>query len=102
MFSKKHRATTAAVRNVVAYGKTRNTPHFSVRTLTNSPPLTAVVVSKKVSSKAVIRNTLKRRIWEAIRPLTFSKNTTFVVYAKKGVKDLSISEIREELQRLLI
>ena len=102
MFSKKHRATTAAVRSVVAHGKIRNTPHFSVRILSNSSPIAAVAVSKKVSSKAVTRNTLKRRIWAAIRPLTFPKNTSFIIYAKKGVQDLTVSEIQKELQHLLI
>ncbi|QSH39179.1 ribonuclease P protein component [Candidatus Kaiserbacteria bacterium] len=102
MLSKKHRATTATVVKTITHGKTRSAPHFSVRALSNSSPVTAVVVSKKVSPKAVIRNTLKRRIRAAIQPLKFSKDTTFVIYVKKGVEDLTISEIQKELQELLI
>lgn len=60
----------------------------------------AVVVSKKVAAKAVLRNLIKRRVMHVLE-----KNPplpgTYVVYAKKGAAALPFSKIEEEVTSLL-
>lgn len=101
MLSKKHRATTAQVAKAISKGVVRHSANFTVRSVSNECPTTAVVVSKKVAPTAVERNTLKRRVRMIARTLNFPKNTTFVIYLKKRMKDLKISEIQKELQLLI-
>jgi ribonuclease P protein component len=53
-------------------GKTLRTPFFSLRFVMNNRRTTyrlAVVVSRKVSKSAVVRNRIRRRIYEIVRQL---------------------------------
>ncbi|MFC1595271.1 ribonuclease P protein component [Patescibacteria group bacterium] len=62
-----------------------------------------IVISRKVSKKAVVRNTLKRRMSEIIRPLVSDfkyKNVNIVIKVYVSAKDLRFSEIKEELEKL--
>lgn len=101
MLSKKHRATTAQVNKVIAKGRTKHSLNFTVRLLSNSLPTTSVVVSKKIAANAVGRNKLKRRVRMALRSIIFPKDTTFVIYLKKGAKKLPFPELKAELQVLI-
>ncbi len=60
------------------------------------------VVSKKVSPSAVKRNLVRRRIYEAIRPvLTAESSGTVVVYAKKPVILSKFKDLLEDLTSAL-
>jgi len=62
----------------------------------------SAVVSKKVASLAVGRNHLRRQIYVICGQYS-AKNVSGIVvmYAKKGAKDLSFSEMKLEIDTLL-
>jgi len=68
-----------------------------------SPSQFAVIVSKKIDSKAVGRNKLKRRITEAIRKnLNFlNKNIYGVFIAYKDINQASYNEIEMQIIKFL-
>ncbi len=59
----------------------------------------AVVVSKKISLRAVIRNKLRRQIFEIIRLNinTLTKGFNIVIFVKKGSLKMNYSELEKEL-----
>lgn len=62
----------------------------------------AIVISKKVSGSAVIRNKLKRRISAVLEDKNLSESKSkpllIVIYAKRGAQNLTTREIKEELR----
>lgn len=69
---------------------------------TLSPPRFAVVVGRKVSKKATIRNRIKRQIREALRhELGNIKGVSCVVMALPGSAILGFRDIREALRLAL-
>lgn len=71
MLSKEHRFhRTASLRFVFTKGKTVRGPYFALRFAPNNRTDTyraAVIVSKKVHKSAVVRNRIRRRLFELIR-----------------------------------
>ncbi len=66
------------------------------------PARVSVVVSKKVSNSAVIRNTVRRRVYEAIQPCLTPKSPGIVIiYAKKPVISVKFNDLTKELTSLL-
>ena len=64
---------------------------------------TAVVVSKKVSKRAVVRNTLKRKVYNAMKgvlPL-FPKGYAVVFYPKLEMKEVSLKDLTSEIKNSL-
>lgn len=103
MLSKKYRFhSRGGVRFVYQHGKTIRKPKMSLIFTDNSRGFTrvAVVVSKKVSKKAVDRNRIRRRVYEVIRKnfefVPKKKDYIFVIYSKDIMKIKN-----EELERLL-
>jgi ribonuclease P protein component len=63
----------------------------------------SVVVSKKVSKSAVIRNTLRRRVYAKLSVQSAVKQTgVFVVVLKPSFAKLSRTEASEEISRLIV
>ncbi len=61
----------------------------------------SIVVSRKVSPKAVVRNSLKRRFYEAIHGfLKTTPPSSFVVYPKKESIGLTTHEIKKEMEKV--
>ena len=73
MISKEHRfAGQAGLKYVYRHGQTVRGPLFSVKSIRNSRGATyraAVVISQKVHKSAVVRNKIRRRLYESIRGL---------------------------------
>lgn len=73
MISKEHRfAGQAGLRYVYRHGQTAHGPLFSTKSVRNarrSGYRAAVVISRKVHKSAVVRNKIRRRIYEVIRHL---------------------------------
>jgi ribonuclease P protein component len=71
MISKEHRfAGQAGLRHVYRKGQTVRGPLFSIKSLLNQRRRNyraAVVISRKVNKSAVVRNRMRRRLYEAIR-----------------------------------
>ena len=66
-------------------------------------PKAACVVSKKVSLKAVVRNTIERRCREAIRKnaKNMHKDTVYIFHAKKEAASALFSDINSDVEVLL-
>jgi ribonuclease P protein component len=60
----------------------------------------ACVVSKKISPKAVVRNTIKRRARAAVRSLDLSP-LILVLTAKSDARSASFDEIRRDIGKLV-
>ncbi|PCI89707.1 ribonuclease P protein component [Candidatus Kaiserbacteria bacterium] len=101
MLPKKQRANKAEVQAASKGGSTKHSTYFTLRKAVNKDLRVAVVVSKKVSPTAVGRNTLKRRVREVLRSVSFPTNATYIVYVKKNSQTLTPKEIKKEIQGLL-
>jgi ribonuclease P protein component len=80
-----------------------HTTHFSFRVGRNQQNdyRLAVVVSKKVAKSAVVRNRIRRRVFEAIRTQAMlnGKSVDGIVYVKDGsVADMDSQKLKSELQ----
>jgi len=103
MLNKKHRATSSHIREALSKGLTRHSENFSVRIApSKSTTKVAIVISKKVSTTAVGRNKLRRRIREALQVTKCPKGSLLVLYAKKGALSLSLQDIRKEVAGFLV
>lgn len=60
-----------------------------------------IVVSKKISKKAVNRNKIKRRLKEIIRQINIKSGFDIVIVAKPEILDKKYQEIKDELEELL-
>lgn len=88
-------------------GKTARTIDMTLRYAPNSKRQTyrcAVVVSKKVSKSAVVRNRIRRRIYEAIRMqdavITQPMDLVFSVF-QESVADIPASQLNHRVCQLL-
>ncbi len=63
----------------------------------------AVVVSKKISAKAVSRNALRRRVYAILRdPIRKGRwQNSLIVYPNRKAAAASFRELKEELERAL-
>jgi len=63
----------------------------------------SVVVSKKTAKTAVVRNLLRRRFYEAIRPFLgqIKQGVTVVIYPKKEAIVAKFPEIEVEMEKTL-
>lgn len=80
---------------------TSHTPHFIFRAKRGtSTTRIAAVVGAAVAKKAVDRNKLRRRMYEAVESLWVSvpQATFFSITAKKGALALSFKDLRKEIE----
>ena len=103
MLNKKYRFhSRGGVKYVYKHGKTVRLPMVSLVYEDNKRGFTrvAVVVSRKVDKSAVVRNRVRRRVYEALR-LNFEKipkqrDYIFVVYSNKILK-MDFDKLQEVL-----
>lgn len=101
MIKKENRLKSYEVGRVLTKGRFVKSPNFSCRIGSGKPGYRSkitVVVSKKVASKAVERNYLKRKTREAFAPI-IGQLTGFyiVVFPRKEVKDLGFQTLQSEV-----
>ncbi len=60
-----------------------------------------VIVSKKISKKAVVRNKIKRRVYNALKNIPIKTNVAMMVYTKKQIVDTPYKSIENTLKELL-
>lgn len=87
-------------------GKSIHSENFSIRCASNRKDdfRLAVVVSKKVDKRAVVRNRIRRRVFEVIRTsnLLDNKPVDVVVYVKNStVAEMPVGNLTSELISLL-
>ena len=67
-------------------------------------PFRRVVVSSKISKKAVVRNLLKRRLRqilkEALKQETYLSSLNIAVVAKLGISAISFRELKKDVVKL--
>lgn len=61
----------------------------------------ATIVSKKVSQKAVVRNTVKRRMRAALADLSLPNGLSLVITAKKTATNVGLVELKADIAGLI-
>lgn len=96
-------------RQVYESGKKYESAHLILRALldsetSNSEPKIGIVVSQKVSKKAVTRNRIKRQIKGIIRGLLpqMEKGGKIVIVVKTTAKECQFNQFLRELEELLL
>lgn len=105
MIARSHRFHgLGSLRFVFKKGETVRAPHCSLRYTTNNRRSTfrlAVVVSRKVHKNAVVRNRIRRRVYEAFR--TNEKNVTKPLDLVISVYDDQFADMpSEKLQKIIL
>ncbi len=105
MISKIFKLKTIDVKLVSKTGKLFKSQYFDIRVV-NSPLLNiAVVVSKKIDKRAVVRNRIKRKIYDSVRDLnkenSIKEAKYFLIVRNIEVDKLSISDIKSEILKTI-
>lgn len=106
MLPKQYRLPKKEIESVLKFGKYLNSENFSIKYKKNgaSPDIqnsrACIIVSSKVSKKAVKRNLIKRRLRHALylifRKKPFKLDTVLIV--KKSINEKKYAEIAQELE----
>ncbi len=103
MLPRKRRVEKAYFKAQTRGGITVSDPFFSIKTqfdqtLTGSK--IAVIVSKKVAKTAVLRNSVRRRIYGIIEHIPIQKGFVCFVYPKKEVIEASQKNVQMSMKEL--
>ncbi len=99
---KKNRLTGAQIRRLKP-GKRLISSLFSLSATVQESAVTqiACIVSKKVSAKAVVRNTVKRRMHAALAGTKLPTGMSLVLTAKKTASQCPYSEVHKDITMLI-
>jgi ribonuclease P protein component len=106
MLPKKRRINKAIFPSSTVFQRQATSDLFSIKvSFPKDVVMTKIscVVSKKVSTSAVIRNQIRRRVYSAIEEIipSLKQGALVVVYAKKGIDKATFQKIKSELKILL-
>ena len=105
MLPKKLRLSRKDLLGVKSQGKKLSTPHFSAIVYSPALPLSrsrfAIVTSTKLSKSAVVRNRLRRRIYDALSTGHLALSTDLIIYPKPTMLKLSHDQICTALNSFL-
>ena len=102
MLSKKQRLSQAEFTKFFKSGKRHRSPTATLIVSPHDSFHGAVVVSKKVSKKAVTRNTLRRRVYAQLYAASKKKGkNVHIIVLKPGFKDLTRVKQHETIQALI-
>ena len=96
----------ASIQRLYKNGKLVRSASLCLRYATNSRRnkyRLAIVVSRKVSKSAVVRNRIRRRLYENVRILSTSLSEPFdllIVVYDEGIADRPPSELEQEVAKL--
>lgn len=102
MFSYKNRVHTEQFEEILKKGKNIHSPLFSISYVKAPNKAFAVVASKKVSKKAVVRNKNKRRVRHILK--TIEENCIsglYIIFIKKDLARIPHGEIKEEIVKII-
>jgi len=102
MLNKKHRLYMGLGRQGV---KKISFPYFTLKyfEISEEGPRFAFVASKKVDKRAVVRNSVKRKMSKAVEEILekFSKNKGYILTARKEIITKGQSEISREIKKII-
>lgn len=104
MLSYNNRLRRSRVEHILKKGQKQANQHFSIKFLRGSASQSrfAVVVSLKIEPKAVDRNRLRRRIYEALKHAEQPQDPVdMVLITRKSVKEMTFQELQEEINKIL-
>ena len=106
MLSKKHRLKRGQIKIINKKGESKETSLFIIKILENAEEVSrfSVLVSRKIFSKAVKRNHLRRQIYEAIRlnmDITKTSGKDIILIPKKHIINLQYQEIEKGVCEML-
>jgi ribonuclease P protein component len=104
MLSQKHRLSKSAeVKKTTARGRGFFNPYFVIKfTIGHDSPKLTVIVSTKVSKKAVDRNRIKRVIRDELRKnISQLKSGNYAILVKPSAAKIESSELRTEISKSL-
>lgn len=108
MLPKKYRLTDRQMfRKTLSKGNRINGNFFLLTSLYNvgtEEPRVGVVISKKISKKAVVRNRIKRVVYDSVRKFLeeVSKENTLVFLAKKPVAEATSEEVSNDIDNIMV
>ena len=78
-----------------SHGKIYRTPHFSavVHLTSPQPSRFAIVTSSKLHKHAVVRNRLRRRIYEILRAKHYALSADLIIFPHQSMLNLSHEEL---------
>jgi len=99
MLPKNQRLTRDEFTTVFESGKRIHGDAFSlIYSPTKELPKGSVVVSKKIAGNVIVRNLLKRRLYNVLKTGLMSDT---ILLAKKPVKEMKFEELMSQYQELL-
>lgn len=105
MLKKSKRLNTSIFNNIIEKGQSFHGPFLIVRAKSvDSPSKFAVSVPKKVAKTAVLRNKIKRRVFDCLKEIipNIKKNGNFIFIAKTGIEKLKYIQIKEEINKIFV
>ncbi len=107
MLAKKYKLTKAdEIKDILNKGNELKSPYFVIKYVESEEPINrfSIVVSNKFSKKAVIRNRLRRQIFEIIRlnsdKIAMKTPSNIVILPRMRASNLDYNEIQEQLIKL--
>ncbi len=103
MLAKKDRLSRTEFNRFFAVGKRYHSPSFQIVSVPYPTFHASVVVSKKIAKRAVMRNKIRRRIYDILRHYTKAEalHGVYIVLTKSGVEKRSYHELKEEMHTQL-
>ena len=104
MLAKKNKLPTTNLKYTLKKDDLSYSRFFVIRTSNSRNNLKqfATVISRKISKKAVVRNKIKRQLFESIRPeLPRIKAQQTVFIPKKNIHNANFSDIKKDITQFL-
>ena len=106
MISKKYKVPRVDIPYILEKGQLTNSNLFIIRYKKNEEKFSRfrVIISKKLESKAVKRNKLRRQIYESIRLNLENniENNDYILIPKKKIIEKNYQEISEDIKENII
>lgn len=101
MIKKEYKLKTYDVKTVSRTGRLFRSKYFDIRVLDNELFNIGVSVSKKIDKRSVVRNKIKRLIYDSFRELNNEgvvlNNKYFVIVRSVELSNLTINDIKREI-----
>lgn len=100
MFLKKKRVTKELFQTIMKDGGMLSGPLFVFRFISQKNPQYAIVAPKSVAKRAVDRNNLRRKGYNALRGVVLRGGAGIFFYKKPGI-NASFKDIKDDIENLI-